>query len=125
MANQSPSIGNLYFSFEGRINRAKYWTYGALILAVAFFAIIALFFLTLGTKGLPVGYVLAILAVIWPGLALAVKRCHDRGRSGYFVLVGFLPIVDLWYIAEVGFMRGTAGPNKYGPDPLAPEIAET
>jgi uncharacterized membrane protein YhaH (DUF805 family) len=118
MPNRSQTLSNLYFSFEGRINRAKYWIYG-IVIAIVFCAIIGLFYLAVGVKGLPVGYVIAIVAAIWPGLALAIKRCHDRGRSGYFIIVGFIPIACIWYLAEIGFMRGTFGENQYGPDPLA------
>lgn len=125
MASQPMPLGKILFSFEGRINRAKYWLYGVLFLTVIFALILGIFYLALGTNGLIVGYIIGLILLIWSGLAIAVKRCHDRGRSGYFVLVGFIPIVDLWYIAEVGFMRGTIGPNKYGPDPLMPETANT
>lgn len=55
----------------------------------------------------------------WASLAIAVKRAHDRGRSGWFVLVGLIPIVGgLWLLVELGFLKGTDGDNAYGPDPL-------
>ncbi len=122
MASQPVPFGKLLFSFEGRINRAKYWLYGFLFLIVIYGLLMGLGYLVFGSTGLVVAYVIGFLAIIWPSFALSIKRCHDRGRSGYFILVGLIPIVDIWYIAEVCFMRGTIGPNKYGEDPLAPEI---
>jgi len=114
-------LSKILFSFEGRINRAKYWLYGVLFLMVIFALILGIFYLILGATGLTIGYIIGLILIIWSGLAIAVKRCHDRGRSGYFVFVSLIPILDIWYLAEVGFMRGTDGPNQYGPDPLAPE----
>jgi len=49
-----------------------------------------------------------------------VKRYHDRDKSGWWVLIIFLPVIGaLWYLIECGFLRGTDGNNAYGPDPLA------
>jgi len=60
------------------------------------------------------------LLVMWILLAVAVKRFHDRDKSGWWVLIVFVPLIGgLWYLIECGFLRGTDGPNPYGPDPLA------
>jgi uncharacterized membrane protein YhaH (DUF805 family) len=49
-----------------------------------------------------------------------VKRYHDRNKSGWWILIVFVPVIGgLWYFIECGFLRGTPGPNTYGPDPLA------
>ena len=54
-----------------------------------------------------------------PNIAAGVKRCHDRDRSGWFVFIVLIPLVGtLWYLIEIGFLRGTFGSNKYGADPL-------
>jgi uncharacterized membrane protein YhaH (DUF805 family) len=42
----------------------------------------------------------------------------------WFLLVGIIPLVNLWVLIELGFLRGTPGPNRYGPDPLADEIPD-
>ena len=48
-----------------------------------------------------------------------VKRWHDRDKSGWFVLVNFIPFIGtIWALVELGFLRGTMGPNRFGPDPL-------
>ncbi|GHU87403.1 hypothetical protein AGMMS49941_10860 [Deferribacterales bacterium] len=51
-----------------------------------------------------------------------IKRCHDRNRSGWFILLFLVPIVNLWAIIELGFLRGTVGDNKYGCDPLQQQL---
>jgi len=64
--------------------------------------------------------VLAILyiALIVASLSAQVKRLHDRGRSGWFVLLSLVPIANIWIFIEVAFLKGTTGPNDFGPDPL-------
>jgi uncharacterized membrane protein YhaH (DUF805 family) len=58
--------------------------------------------------------------VTWISLAIAVKRYHDRDKSGWWALIIFLPVIGaLWYLIECGFLRGTEGNNDYGPDPLS------
>ena len=59
------------------------------------------------------------IAVFWSGLAIAAKRWHDRGKSAWWILVAFVPVIgSLWYLIECGFLKGTTGPNAYGSDPL-------
>ena len=54
----------------------------------------------------------------WIGLALAVKRWHDRDKSGWWVLINLIPLIGwIWSFVEVGCLRGTVGPNQYGADP--------
>lgn len=53
-------------------------------------------------------------------VATIVKRLHDRDESGWWSLVYFIPVVCLWVFIKCGFLKGTPGPNRFGPDPLAP-----
>jgi uncharacterized membrane protein YhaH (DUF805 family) len=59
----------------------------------------------------------AVALYMW--LAVNVKRCHDTGHSGWFVLLGLIPQVNIWYVVEVCFFAGQSGPNRFGPDPKA------
>jgi uncharacterized membrane protein YhaH (DUF805 family) len=68
-----------------------------------------------------VGIVLFVFGIValWISIAVAVKRYHDRNKSGWWVFIVFVPIIGgIWYLVECGFLRGTPGPNDYGPDPL-------
>jgi len=57
--------------------------------------------------------------LIWPALALHVKRWHDRNKSGWWVLINLVPVAGIiWAIIEIGHLQGTVGPNQYGDDPL-------
>jgi len=62
--------------------------------------------------------VVLIALDLWVFLAVNVKRWHDRGKSGWWCLLLFIPILGpIWTIVELGFLRGTVGWNDYGHDP--------
>lgn len=65
-----------------------------------------------------VSWMLGII-LLWPHLATTVKRLHDRGRSGWFVLIALIPIIGVvWLWIETWFLPGTPGPNAYGSGPM-------
>ena len=113
---------DLLFSFNGRINRAKFWL-GTVCLLVVYIILAVISSATMGQDGPGIiGIIVLIIyiAMIWPSVALGVKRFHDRDKSGWWVLISLVPIIGgLWYLIECGFLEGTKGPNKFGPDPLA------
>jgi|SRR5450631_1150705 uncharacterized membrane protein YhaH (DUF805 family) len=121
---------NLLFGFRGRITRAKFW-----LVALAIFVVELILFAALGGNaamwanpqaalaaiGPVAGIVFLIFGVVvtWISLAVAVKRYHDRDKSGWWVLIILVPVIGgLWYLIECGFLRGSEGHNKYGHDPL-------
>ena len=110
------SFTELLFSFNGRINRAKYWLM-VLILSITPF-IVLLLSAIIGEVGV-VLYILYTFIAIWPGLAISAKRWHDRDKSAWWILIGLIPIIGgIWTLVELGFLKGTDGANRYGPDPL-------
>ena len=109
---------DLLLSFDGRINRAKFWVGIAAIWVVLW--LIAIVAAAANSSILWTIFFLLTLLVIWPSLALSIKRWHDRGKSGWWILIGFVPLIGgLWALIETGFLPGTPGTNEYGPDPLA------
>ena len=111
----------LLTSFEGRINRGKFWAgIGAMIAISIVMAILDGIFGTYVGDGLGLLGLIWMLISIYPATALYAKRWHDREKSGWWTLIVFVPIIGaLWLLIECGFLVGTRGPNKYGPDPLA------
>jgi uncharacterized membrane protein YhaH (DUF805 family) len=110
-------LPQMLFSFSGRINRMPYWMVG-IGLSVAASAIVFVAAMILPQWLYTIGLAGVCIACLWISLALSVKRAHDRGRSGWFVLVCFVPLLNLWPLVEFYFLRGTYGQNDYGPDPL-------
>jgi uncharacterized membrane protein YhaH (DUF805 family) len=109
----------LFTSFDGRINRQPFWI-GSLVLSVASlvvsFVVAAIF--GQGMFGSLLQFIVA-LAILYPSVAIAAKRFHDRDKSGWWILIVLIPFIGLiWYIVELGFLPGTPGPNRFGPDPL-------
>ena len=115
---------DLLLSFQGRIRRLHYWI-GAIAVSVAAGVIVGI----LGAVGGmanngAVSLIVSLLslvvyaAALWADIALGIKRCHDRDKSGWFLLIGLIPIIGgLWLLVDLGFLDGTQGPNKYGPSP--------
>lgn len=121
------TIQRALFSFEGRMRRADYWLKGALVLLpIGILNNILIF--GVRDEGAQMLAVVIGLATLWPGLALVVKRLHDRNRDGWLAALMFIPIVGafiaIWLMIEVWFLRGTQGDNRFGPDPLAVAAAE-
>ena len=113
---------HLFFQFDGRINRAKWWL-GIVILWVVEGVVFAIF--RPGGDANYGIYSILWLVFLWPSLAISIKRFHDRDKSGWWVLIALIPIIGFfWILIELGILEGTAGPNQFGPDPLGRGIAD-
>lgn len=112
----------LLTSYQGRINRAKFWAGIGAIFAGAIVAMIIDNVLGTSFDGMPYGFVycIYILAALYPIFSIYAKRWHDRDKSGWWSLIGLVPIIGgVWLLVELGILEGVRGPNRYGPDPLA------
>lgn len=104
------------FSFSGRMNRLKYWKYRIMILVFCYaldFIMGLICYEALIVSSL-VGIVISVMS-----FPFEVRRLHDLDLSGWFMLIYTIPFVNIFFALYVGFFKGTDGPNKYGPDPLA------
>lgn len=155
---------NFFFSFKGRFNRARYWG------ATGIFALVTIAFVVLAILTLPppadwspedsaliLLFVVAFAAAIplfISSLAIAVKRLHDRDRSGHWLWLFYFaspllsaiaevskvggPVfllaavvlsplafgLSIWGFVEIGILKGTNGPNRFGDDPLGASNAK-
>jgi len=108
-----------YLSAQGRVNRKQLWLY-LVLPAVVVSLILSLIDASIGTVDAESG--LGLLSGLWsliiliPAILIYIKRFHDRDKSGWWVLIGLIPIIGaLWLLVELGFLKGTDGPNRYGP----------
>jgi len=109
------SPAQILFSFSGRIPRRTYWLWGVLALLGA--AAGASMLLRIAGVGETTADALVQLLLVWPAVAVSVKRWHDRDKSGWWVLINLIPFIGaLWTLVENGFLRGTPGPNRFGDD---------
>ncbi len=122
------NIMSLLFSFEGRATRLQFWGVyvGMMVVYVAFFMTMGVgSFPAVDETGAPVmpggaggagiGVMVLSLVSLWVSLAINAKRFHDRDKSGWWVLIGLVPVIGgLWILVECGFLAGTPGSNRFG-----------
>jgi len=115
-------IKNL-FSFEGRMNRAKYWLYiiAVTILAAVLFAIASGISIILPKIGIALMLIVAI-ASLWISFSIQIKRWHDLDKSGWMILLNIIPILNIVAFVVTGFFKGTTGSNRFGDDLLEENI---
>ncbi len=110
------------FSFKGRMNRLKYWLYSIVPMAIMFIAVMPIILTAQeGREASPFFSLLMMVAVVvamWISLAIQVKRWHDIDQSGWWVLAGMIPYVNIIVLIVLGFVKGTEGANRFGDDPL-------
>ena len=103
-----------YCNFSGRASRSEYWWY-VLFTAILGCIISAIFYSNPDTLNIVSGVV--NLALLLPSLGVGVRRLHDIGKSGWWLLIGLIPLVGaiiliVWFCTD-----SQRTPNEYGPVP--------
>jgi len=141
--------GHLFFSFDGRANRARFWIAG-LIFAVIYAVMTIIDYVTDQSVVFQALNGMLIIVILIASIAVGVKRLHDRNKSGWYLLLFYLVpsmlvvigvligafvedstiiatvlgllafAIGVWAFVEMGCLRGTIGVNQYGSDPVAP-----
>lgn len=141
------NLTGLLFSYQGRINRGKFWLAVLAYVIVSIILAILLIIPVLGWLLAGIGYI----GMIVSGIFVGIKRLHDRDKPGWWLVIFYvIPMIlsaisayltldageqtslamlislvslaiSLWAFVELGCLRGTVGPNQYGPDPIAPQ----
>lgn len=134
-------FGRLWFGFNGRANRAKWWL--VTVVNVLIIAVLTGVAVVGGSPALWIVFIVVLLVIWYSSVVIAIKRLHDRRKPGWWVLVFIIapgvlqgiggrlgdPVpmmilgvagfaISIWALVELGFLRGTPGDNAYGPDPL-------
>ncbi|HST09779.1 MAG TPA: DUF805 domain-containing protein [Terriglobales bacterium] len=152
---QAPSLPPFLedlLTFRGRMNRARYWEVALILMGIAIVmgliavATIAMIQSRVAAAVLVVVMSVALLALAVPGYFIAIKRLHDRNKSGHWLwlfslapavlnLLGRLVVaqgaaqvgmvimlasigISIWGFVDMACLPGTSGPNRFGPDPL-------
>ena len=130
-----------YFDFSGRSRRKEYWMF-VLLFVIVYALCFALMFsggysMTpsmdpaatpaqmsgVGMVGVAILGIFALASII-PAIAVQVRRFHDQDRSGWFVLLNFIPYIGSLIVLVFMCLEGTKGANRFGPDPKDPTGAE-
>jgi len=141
-------FGYILTSTQGRIPRSQWWAgFLVLIIIGVVLGLLIAWVLGMTMVGLIATLILQII-LLYPSYCISAKRFQDRNKPGGLALIGIglailqtlarvvglsnpynptavdwilnvaLLIVGIWYLIELGILRGTIGPNKFGPDPL-------
>ncbi len=108
-----------YAEFSGRARRTEYWMF---VLFNIIFSIVAIILdNVLGTAIESVGYglfyILYLLAVLLPSLAVTVRRLHDIGKSGGWIFIALIPLIGSIWLLVLLATDSQPGENQYGPNP--------
>lgn len=110
-----------YADFNGRSRRKEYWMFTlGIFLAYIVLGLLTAILYAIGLQ--MIGFALfglLVLAILIPSIAVQVRRFHDQDKSGWFVLLAFIPYVGGLIVLVFMCLEGTRGDNRFGPDPLA------
>lgn len=118
------------FKYEGRASRSEFWWFYLFsILALIGLFVLGAIVIGVTSNGSSQGgssvaggifgmlFILYFIATFFPTLSLIVRRLHDSDKSGWFILLAFVPFGGIVLLVFY-CLAGTIGPNRYGEDPL-------
>ncbi len=120
------TLKDFYLTADGRVNRKQFWLW----LVVPWIVIelgLGIIDNAMGTYNAAQGVgllsgIFSVLMII-PSILVYIKRFHDRDKTGWWVLIGLVPLIgQLWMLIELGFLSGTPGPNRFGPPVADPQL---
>ena len=102
-----------YANFSGRARRTEYWMFFLVYFVIALVIGVVEGLLSIG------GYLTGIFALVHllPSLGVTVRRLHDTGRSGWWILLSFIPIIGALVLLYFMVISGEPQDNAYGPNP--------
>jgi uncharacterized membrane protein YhaH (DUF805 family) len=110
-----------YADFSGRSRRKEFWMFqlGIFLLYIAVLILAAILGAISETLSgiVMIIFAIAMLGLIIPSIAVAVRRMHDQDKSGWMLLLGLIPLIGSIILLVFYCTDGTPGPNQYGPDP--------
>ncbi|MEC7488240.1 MAG: DUF805 domain-containing protein [Pseudomonadota bacterium] len=105
-----------YATFTGRARRQEFWMFVLAYIIVYLLAIVidmaAGLYVVTGILG---------LALLIPTIAVTVRRLHDINRTGWWILIYFVPLIGAIVMLVFCCLKGTAGENRFGEDPVSTE----
>ena len=114
-------MGN-YANFKGRASRSEYWRfYGITIVIAGIFNVLSALVMDTALASV-VGLISIVynLAILLPSIGLAARRLHDSGKSGWMLLISFIPF-GIIYVIYLLAQKGDEGDNQYG-SPMSYEV---
>ncbi|MCI4670559.1 MAG: DUF805 domain-containing protein [Bacteroidia bacterium] len=113
-------LRNKYADFSGRARRSEYWYFQLFSFLISLALTLMDTFLGFNESGFGILSGIFSLALLIPSLAVGVRRLHDTGRSGWFLLIGLIPLIGAIILLVFFFQDSDPGENAYGPNPKDP-----
>ena len=143
----NPDLAHLFFSLDGRIGRRRFWLGTLILLGLSVAATYLVLILVGPSQAAVAFSAAIAFALAYPSYAVMAKRFQDRSKPGWLALIGLLPVygvnllytfgvfdtlnpspvaqgfdavivlISIWFLVELGLLRGTSGPNAYCLDP--------
>lgn len=131
-----------YADFTGRARRTEFWLFALLVflIEIVFMALLsavggsalmmgdpaaaATVPMTGATSAVLLAHLAVMLALLVPSLAVTVRRLHDTNRSGWWILIGLIPLIGAVVLFIFYLLDATPGPNRFGPDPKGREVLQ-
>ncbi len=106
------SVLTQYVGFSGRARRSEYWWF--VLFTVIVDIVVSAIDAAIGSSILGI---IVSLALLLPSLAVGIRRLHDTDRSGWWILIGIIPLVGWIVLIVFAVQDSSNGANKYGPSP--------
>ncbi|MCE7996247.1 MAG: DUF805 domain-containing protein [Roseivirga sp.] len=108
-----------YATFNGRATRQEYWTFTLInfLIAMGILIIESMFLGTFDEDGYGILYIIYAFVVLLPVVAVNVRRLHDIGKPGYFLLITLIPGIGGILMLIYALRESDYGSNRYGPHP--------
>jgi uncharacterized membrane protein YhaH (DUF805 family) len=117
------AITKKYADFSTRSRRTEFWMFFLFNIIISIvLSIISGVVASIDPTGILAliasgAMLLVSLALLIPGLAVTVRRLHDTGRSGWWILIGLLPVIGFIVLLVFMVLDSEPGENKWGPNP--------
>jgi uncharacterized membrane protein YhaH (DUF805 family) len=108
-----------YTGFTGRARRKEYWMFVLIYILIAL--IVGAIGGILGPKIANALIMILSLVHLLPSIAVGIRRLHDTDRSGWWLLLSFVPLANIVLLVFMA-LEGTRGSNRFGADPKAAEL---
>ena len=101
-----------YAKFDGRASRSEFWWWVlfAILVSIAANIIDAII-------GAPIFSLIVGLGLLLPNLSMSIRRLHDTNRTGWWILIGLIPLIGFIVLLIFYLEQSNPGPNEYGPPP--------
>ena len=102
-----------YFNFKDRASRSEYWYFQILVIPISIWSQFPS-----NSDAVLILQLILVFGILIPAFSSGVRRLHDRDKSGWWILINFVPFIGWIFLLVMLIEKGTEGDNRFGPYPL-------